>query len=87
MKRGFLLRDTIQSLPTCRLATQPPARMLATERNPKGQPTTEKLLAELLATKHPYGPSSMPWDAREHTHLQQTQTAPQQQALRADLHR
>lgn len=57
MKRGFLLRDTKlpprQSLPTCRLATQPPARMLATERHPKGQPTTEKLPAELLATKHP----------------------------------
>ena len=57
MKRGFLLRDTKlpprQSLPTCRLATQPPARMLATERNPKGQPTTEKLPAELLATEHP----------------------------------
>ena len=35
MKRGFLLRDTKlpprQSLPTCRLATQPPARMLATK--------------------------------------------------------
>ena len=27
--------------------------MLATERHPKGQPTTEKLPAELLATKHP----------------------------------
>ena len=57
MKRGFLLRDTKlpprQSLPTCRFATQPPARILATERHPKGQPTTEKLLAELLATKHP----------------------------------
>ena len=57
MKRGFLLRDTKlpprQSLPTCRLATQPPARMLATERHPKGQSTTEKLPAELLATKHP----------------------------------
>ena len=57
MKRGFLLRDTKlpprQSLPTCRLATQPPARMLATERHPKGQPTTEKLPAELLATEHP----------------------------------
>ena len=57
MKRGFLLHDTKlpprQSLPTCRLATQPPARMLATERNPKGQPITEKLPAELLATEHP----------------------------------
>ena len=57
MKRGFLLRDTKlpprQSLPTCRLATQPPARMLATERHPKAQPTTEKLPAELLATEHP----------------------------------
>ena len=57
MKRGFLLRDTKlpprQSLPTCRLATQPPTRMLATERNPKGQSTTEKLPAELLATEHP----------------------------------
>ena len=27
--------------------------MLATERHPKGQPTTEKLPAELLATEHP----------------------------------
>ena len=57
MKRGFLLRDTKlpprQSLPTCRLATQPPARMLATERHRKAQPTTEKLPAELLATEHP----------------------------------
>ena len=57
MKRGFLLRDTKlpprQSLPTCRLATQPPARMLATERHPKAQPSTEKLPAELLATEHP----------------------------------
>ena len=57
MKRGFLLRDTKlpprQSLLTWRLATQPSARMLATERHPKGQPTTEKLPAELLATKHP----------------------------------
>ena len=57
MKRGFLLRDTKlpprQSLPTCRLATEPPARMLATERHPKGQSTTEKFPAELLATKHP----------------------------------
>ena len=57
MKRGFLLRDTKlpprQSLLTWRLATQPSARMLATERHPKGQPTTEKLPAELLATEHP----------------------------------
>ena len=57
MKRGFLLRDTKlpprQSLPTCSLATQPPARMLATERHRKAQPTTEKLPAELLATEHP----------------------------------
>ena len=27
--------------------------MLATERHPKAQPSTEKLPAELLATKHP----------------------------------
>ena len=57
MKRGFLLRDTKlpprHSLPTCRLATEPPARMLATERHPKWQSTTEKFPAELLATKHP----------------------------------
>ena len=57
MKRGFLLCDTKlpprQSLPTGRLATQPPTRMLATERPPTGQPTTEKLSAERLATEHP----------------------------------
>ena len=57
MKRGFLLRDTKlpprQRLPTGRLATQPPERMLATERHPKGQPTTAKLSAKVLATKHP----------------------------------
>ena len=42
-----------QSLPTGRLATQPPTRMPATERPPTRQPITEKLSAERLATEHP----------------------------------
>ena len=57
MERGFLHRDAKrpprQCLPKGRLATQAPTRMLATECSPTGQPSTEMLSAERLATEHP----------------------------------